>query len=72
MMMAKKGTCKNICKKHKAPKGKRSFKMGAKKCNKCAVFLRLDGYRCPCCNLQLQSRSHDSATRRDQKHEEIE
>lgn len=45
--------CRKICKNFK---GKGKFKKGNKRCIICEIYLKLDGFFCPCCGHRLQSR----------------
>lgn len=49
-------TCKGICIKYKAtpPYGMGSYAAGLKKCSMCDIFMKCDGFRCPCCNFALR------------------
>jgi len=31
---------------------------GVKFCKTCSTFMRIDGYRCPCCKSNVRSKSH--------------
>ena len=49
--------CKGICTRYKTPKPSRvgRFTDGQKKCRICDIFIKYDGYRCPCCNYILRT-----------------
>ena len=47
--------CKGICKKYES--AFQIYRKNFKKCNNCNIKIKWDGYRCPCCNGSLRSRS---------------
>lgn len=49
--------CNNKCGDFKLEgiSNKLSYENGFKWCSCCCMFLRLDGFRCPCCNIALRS-----------------
>jgi hypothetical protein len=51
-------TCKGICIRHKAtkPTGVGRYSTGQKRCQICTIFLRWDGFWCPCCGYRLRTR----------------
>jgi hypothetical protein len=57
--------CKGICENYKATKPYNSirYKIGHKRCNLCALFVKWDGVRCPCCSSVLRTRSKGSRYR---------
>jgi hypothetical protein len=54
----KKMTCKGICIRHKAQKPSKSgrYAVGQKRCQICEIFIRWDGFWCPCCGYRLRTR----------------
>jgi len=38
--------------------GGRIYRKGIKYCKLCNIFLKIDGYRCPCCKSIVRSKSH--------------
>ena len=51
-------TCKGICIRHKAQKPSKSgrYAVGQKRCQICEIFIRWDGFWCPCCGYRLRAR----------------
>jgi len=51
-------TCKGICVRHKAmkPVGTGRYSTGQKRCQVCEIFLKWDGFWCPCCGYRLRTR----------------
>jgi len=51
-------TCKGICLRHKAlkPKGSSRYANAQKRCQVCAIFIKWDGFFCPCCGYKLRTR----------------
>ena len=51
-------TCKGICIRHKAQKPSKSgrYAVGQKRCQICEIFIRWDGFWCPCCGYRLRTR----------------
>ena len=51
--------CKGICVRHKALKPKSPgigrYSTGQKRCQGCELFLRWDGFWCPCCGYRLRT-----------------
>ena len=49
--------CKGICVRHKAlkPVGNGRYSSGQKRCQACELFLRWDGFWCPCCGYRLRT-----------------
>ena len=49
--------CKGICVRHKAlkPVGNGRYSSGQKRCQVCELFLRWDGFWCPCCGYRLRT-----------------
>jgi len=51
--------CKGICVRHKAlkpkPPGIGRYSTGQKRCQGCELFLRWDGFWCPCCGYRLRT-----------------
>jgi len=45
--------CMNVCSRLMVSKG--AYREGLKRCSKCEVYMRVDGYRCPCCNGSLRT-----------------
>ena len=49
------GVCKGVCVcKYDAPKGKRTYIGGGKRCTECALFVDWEGIHCPCCGTKLR------------------
>jgi len=50
-------TCKNICTNYKAIKQPHHsrYSEGQKRCIHCEIFIRWEGYMCPCCGYRLRS-----------------
>ena len=46
-------TCKGICIRHKVS-GRYIY--GHKRCQKCEIFIKWNGPRCPCCGYKLRNR----------------
>ena len=48
--------CRGICPRYRAPKRLKVGRYidGQKRCNECDVFMRWDGFWCPCCGLRLR------------------
>jgi hypothetical protein len=44
-------TCKGICIRHKASS---RYDTGNKRCRTCDLFIKWDGFFCPCCSLKLR------------------
>ena len=38
--------------------GGKIYRNGVKYCSTCSIFMKIDGYRCPCCQSNLRSKSH--------------
>jgi len=51
-------TCKGICIRHKAqkPLGTGRYSTGQKRCQICEIYLKWDGFWCPCCGYRLRTR----------------
>jgi hypothetical protein len=51
-------TCKGICIRHKAqkPLGTGRYAIGQKRCQICELYLKWDGFWCPCCGYRLRTR----------------
>ena len=51
-------TCKGICILHKAqkPLGTGRYSTGQKRCQICEIYLKWDGFWCPCCGYRLRTR----------------
>ncbi|MFZ0512833.1 MAG: hypothetical protein WAM14_14595 [Candidatus Nitrosopolaris sp.] len=56
--------CKGICVRHKAmkPCGPTTgrYSTGQKRCQVCEIFLKWDGFWCPCCGYRLRTRPRNS------------
>jgi len=51
------GVCKGVCVcKYDAPKGKRTYQGGGKRCTNCETFVGWQGIHCPCCGTKLRVR----------------
>lgn len=58
--------CKGICKRYRATKPHDGTKNGSlpryatgqKRCSLCSIFIRYDGWKCPCCHYQLRGKPH--------------
>ena len=50
--------CKGICIRHKAqkPLGTGRYSTGQKRCQICEIYLKWDGFWCPCCGYRLRTR----------------
>ena len=50
--------CKGICQRHKAikPTGRGRYDAGQKRCQICSIFIKWEGFFCPCCGYRLRSR----------------
>jgi len=48
-------TCKGICIRHKAlkPMGVGRYVVGHKRCQVCEIFIKWEGFFCPCCGYRL-------------------
>lgn len=53
--------CKGTCERHRAPKGKRTYLGGGKRCTLCALFVDWEGIHCPCCTTKLRSKIRSRA-----------
>jgi len=51
-------TCKGICVRHRAmkPVGTGRYSIGQKRCQVCELFIKWDGFWCPCCGYRLRTR----------------
>jgi len=52
--------CTNICNSYKVSRpelGTSRYGSGQKYCSHCAVFMMIDGIRCPCCKYHLKTKS---------------
>jgi len=38
--------------------GGKIYKNGIKFCKVCGTYMKIEGYRCPCCKSNLRSKSH--------------
>lgn len=50
-------TCKGICTRYKAVRGRNTnswYKVGAKRCNVCEIFIKWETLWCPCCGYRLK------------------
>jgi len=49
-------TCKEICKRFRAskPYGTRRYETGQKLCRYCGIFIKFNGFQCPCCGCKLR------------------
>ncbi|GFN39696.1 MAG: hypothetical protein YK1309IOTA_680009 [Marine Group I thaumarchaeote] len=49
-------TCKGICHRYKAhkPFGIGRYEVGQKRCKECSIFIKWDGFFCPCCGMRLR------------------
>jgi hypothetical protein len=47
-----------ICNRHKAvkPRGIGRYVSGQKRCQICQIFIKWDGFWCPCCGYRLRTR----------------
>lgn len=53
--------CKDICRRLDRVSfgfGGKRYQGGNKFCSTCGEFIKIDGYRCPCCKGGARSRSH--------------
>lgn len=55
-------TCKGICIRHKAlkPMGVGRYVVGHKRCQVCEIFIKWEGFFCPCCGYRLRTRPRNS------------
>lgn len=49
---------------HASKNNKNSFKHGFKRCRMCEVFMKHDGYRCPCCQGRLATKPRNAKSKR--------
>jgi len=58
--------CKGICHRYKAKwSGIQSrYAEGQKRCNACEIFLKWNGFGCPCCGKLLRTRPRDGEHKR--------
>lgn len=51
-------TCNNICKKYKSKLilNNPRYTDSEKRCNGCEIFIKWDGYHCPCCKQKLRTK----------------
>ena len=51
-------TCKGICLRHKAikPIGVGRYAAGQKRCQMCSIFVKWEGFFCPCCGYRLRTK----------------
>ena len=62
--------CKGICIHHRAQRPAGSFgryATGQKRCQICAIFMRWDGLRCPCCGCRVRTKPRNSKFKRKLK-----
>ena len=55
--------CKEICKRFRAlkPSGTAGrYASGQKRCQVCDIFVKWDGYHCPCCGYKLRANPRNS------------
>ena len=53
--------CKSVCSffdKYSFKFGEKIYQKGVKYCSTCDIFLKIVGYRCPCCKSNLRFKSH--------------
>ena len=48
--------------------GKKIYQNGIKYCSTCSRFLKIDGYKCPCCKSNVRSKSHTKKYRENILH----
>lgn len=53
--------CKKFCKRLR---GKGGYAGGNKKCRICNIFMKVEGYFCPCCGYRLKSKPRNSRSRK--------
>lgn len=53
--------CSRKCKNYK---GKGGYFKGNKKCTICKIFIKFNGYFCPCCGYRLKSKPRGSKGRK--------
>ena len=55
-------TCKGICLRHKAhkPVGSGRYAAGQRRCQICEIFIKWEGFFCPCCGYRLRTRPRNS------------
>ena len=51
-------TCRGICLRHKAikPIGVGRYAAGQKRCQMCSIFVKWEGFFCPCCGYRLRTK----------------
>jgi hypothetical protein len=54
--------CRGICHRFevKTRFGGRSYVNGQKRCQVCEIYLKVEGYVCPCCKLRLRLKPKQS------------
>jgi len=64
------GECVGICKEYVALRPERGgrYIKGQKRCNVCSLFIKCDGFRCPCCRSTLRLKPRKRQLR--EKHNE--
>ena len=62
-------SCRGICSRHKATRvaGGSMYDAGLKRCGVCELFMKWDGYNCPCCGMKLQTRARVAGKKRQQE-----
>ena len=62
-------SCKGICARHKAKRvaGGSMYDAGLKRCSVCELYMKWDGYYCPCCGMKLQTRARIAGKKRQQE-----
>ncbi|KAF6243169.1 hypothetical protein C6988_04760 [Nitrosopumilus sp. b1] len=55
--------CKGFCEDYQAEKTMLRLKYaeGQKRCTLCALFIKYDGDRCPCCRSKLRTKPRNSS-----------
>lgn len=59
-------TCKGTCKQYqviRTTKGR--YTVGQKRCQGCSVFLKWDGFYCPCCGMKLRTKTRSNRSEKE-------
>lgn len=66
--------CKGICIRYKADrptKGGKRYSIGQKRCQTCDIFIKGDGFWCPCCGYRLRSSPRKKEQKKKKKNIKI-
>lgn len=60
-------SCNGICTRYKVSKPIKGgrYANGQKRCQICAIFIKTDDLRCPCCGYQLRTKARGSKYKKD-------